>query len=112
MLLPEALHCHLSRIMLSKAIALGKRLPAKVCIISLSFLCTSETTSCKQRHGGSTKLSKIITADSHCWLNGQASVGFPPLVENKLSDFDFVDFLNSSVSVSTALFDPFGIYFS
>jgi hypothetical protein len=38
---------------------------------------------------GLLKISKIITTDLHCWLNGQASVGFLPLAENKLSDFGF-----------------------
>jgi hypothetical protein len=28
------------------------------------------------------KFSKIITTDSHCWLNGQASVDSSPLVKN------------------------------
>lgn len=32
-------------------------------------------------------MSNIITADLHCWLSGQASVGFLPLAETKLSDF-------------------------
>lgn len=40
---------------LCEHLRLVKETPAKVCIISLSSLCTSETTSCKQRHGGSTK---------------------------------------------------------
>jgi hypothetical protein len=40
---------------LSKASALGKKHPPKCAWILLSFLCTSETTSCKQRHGGSAK---------------------------------------------------------
>jgi hypothetical protein len=34
-------------------------------------------------------MSKINAADLLCWLSGQASVGFLPLAENKLSDFDF-----------------------
>jgi hypothetical protein len=29
------------------------------------------------------KISKIVTADLHCWLSGQASVGFLPLAEIK-----------------------------
>jgi hypothetical protein len=41
---------------------------------------------------GLLNMSKIITADLHCWLNGQASVGFPPLVENKLSDFVLAEY--------------------
>jgi hypothetical protein len=32
-----------------------KEYPPKCAWVSLSFLCTSETTSCKQRHGGSAK---------------------------------------------------------
>ena len=36
-----------------------KEHPPKCAWISLSFLCTSETTSCKQRHGGSTKTSPV-----------------------------------------------------
>jgi len=35
------------------------------------------------------KMSKINAADLLCWLSGQASVGFLPLAENKLSDFGF-----------------------
>jgi hypothetical protein len=26
----------------------------------------------------------VNTTDSHCWLSGQASVGFLPLAENKM----------------------------
>ena len=29
-------------------------------------------------------MSKIITTDLLCWLNGQASVGYPPLADTEI----------------------------
>jgi hypothetical protein len=56
-------------------------------------------------------MSNIITADLHCWLNGQASVGYLPLAENKLSDFVSTEYSQSHGSSGTILKEEYKKFF-